>query len=145
MQRSWREISPQSRGSGCRLRHDRRVSVSVPLDQLATAVAQRAFAYVVTVSGEGSAHLLAVQVVADGDDLVMDVGRRTSSNVTERAEVTLVFPPIGAHEREADAGEPGEHDAYSLVVDGSGSETAGRLRVRPTGAVMHRPAPPFSR
>lgn len=121
------------------------MSVSVPLDQLATTVAQRAFAYVVTVSGEGSAHLLAVQVVADGDDLLMGVGRRTSSNVAERADVTLVFPPIGAGDGEADGGERGEHDAYSLVVDGSGSAEDGLLRVRPTGAVMHRPAPPFTR
>jgi hypothetical protein len=115
------------------------VSISVSLEHLPAAVARRAFAYVMTVSAEGRAHVLAVQVVPDGLDLVMDVGRRTTSNVAVRPELTLVFPPVGS----GDAPSM-EHDAYSLVVDGTGSDRGGRLVVRPTGAVMHRPAPPFT-
>lgn len=109
------------------------------LEHLPAAVARRAFAYVTTVSAEGRAHVLAAQVVPDGLDLVMDVGRRTTSNVAVRPEVTLVFPPV-----ESDGAAAMEHDAYSLVVDGMGSDRGGRLVVHPTGAVMHRPAPPFT-
>lgn len=109
------------------------------LDQLPAVMAQRSFAYVVSVSDEGQAHVLAVQVAADGDDLVMDVGRRTSSNVASRVEVMLVFPPADSSESVTV-----DHPTYSLVVDGIGRVADGRLRVRPTSAVMHRPAPPFA-
>lgn len=112
------------------------MSIPVPLEQLPAAITARDFAYVVTVSAGGRAHLLAVDVTVRGDDLVMDVGGSSLRNVTERPDVTLVFPPI--------AGGHGEHDAYSLVVDGSGAESDGRLVVRPGHAVLHRPAPPFT-
>jgi hypothetical protein len=116
------------------------VSIAIPVDQLPAAVAQRPFAYVVTVSAEGQAHVLAVQVVVEGHDLLMDVGRRTSANVGAGAEVMLVFPPV-----EPNTPPVVEHAAYSLVVDGTGAVADGRLRVHPTAAVMHRPAPPFTR
>lgn len=92
-----------------------------------------------TVSDEGRAHVLAVDVVARDGVLIMDVGRSTLRNVAAAPEVTLVLPPIDGRSDVA-----GDHDAYSLVVDGTGEEVDGRLVVRPTGAVLHRPAPPFT-
>jgi hypothetical protein len=115
------------------------VSVTVPLDHLPTAIAGRPFAYVVTVSDAGRAHVLAVDVVARDGVLVMDVGRSTLQNVATSPQLTLVLPPITGREDAAD-----DHDAYSLVVDGTGGEVDGRLVVQPTGAVLHRPAPPFT-
>jgi hypothetical protein len=115
------------------------VSIAVPLDQLPTAIAARSFAYVVTVSDAGRAHVLAVDLVARDGMLIMDVGRSTLRNVATTPELTLVLPPIDGR---GDAA--GDHDAYSLVVDGLGREDDGRLVVQPTGAVLHRPAPPFT-
>ncbi len=111
----------------------------MPLDQLPTAIAARSFAYVMTVSDEGRAHVLAVDVVARDGRLIMDVGRSTLRNVATAPQLTLVLPPITARGGPAD-----DHDAYSLVVDGTGEEIDGRLVVQPTGAVLHRPAPPFT-
>lgn len=115
------------------------MSIAVSLDELPTAIAGRPFAYVMTVSEQGRAHVLAVDVVARDGVLLMDVGRSTLRNVATAPEVTLVLPPITGREGLAD-----DHDAYSLVVDGTGEEIDGRLVVQPTGAVLHRPAPPFT-
>lgn len=112
------------------------MSIAVPLDQLGPAIAARAFAYVLTVDDEGRPRLLAVDVVEREGLLLMDVGGSTARNVTARPDVTLVFPPV--------TGGGDEHDAYSLVVDGTATGAEGRLAMTPTWAVLHRPAPPFS-
>jgi len=106
------------------------VSVPVDLDQLAEALADFTFAYLITVSDDFGAHAVAVDpVLAGGRFEVGGVGRSTRRNATAHADVTLVWPPA----------EPG---GYSLIVDGRGSFASDQapLVVVPGRAVLHRKA-----
>ena len=59
--------------------------------------------------------------------LVLDApGRGTLANAAANEAVTLLWPPRVA-------------DDFSLIVDGTAEVAGERLRVRPTGAVLHRP------
>src|SRR5262245_46378270 len=108
------------------------MSVKVDLDQLAGALADYTFAYLVTVSDDYRAHTVAVgPVLAAGVFDVGSIGGGTRRNVDQHAGVTLVWPPR----------EPG---GYSLIVDGTGQTTETSLRVVPARAVLHRPAVPGS-
>ena len=108
------------------------MSVKVDLDQLAGALADFTFAYLVTVDDGYHAHTVAAEpVLVDG---VLDVGRvgnSTRRNARSHPDVTLVWPPR----------EPG---GYTLIVDGRGQpadpDTA--LKVVPSRAVLHRKAAP---
>jgi hypothetical protein len=106
------------------------MSVKVDLDQLADALADFTFAYLITVGDDYRAHTVAVQpVFADGIVDVGQVGNGTRSNAGAHPDVTVVWPPR----------EPG---GYTLIVDGHGRLTDVALRVVPTRAVLHRPAAP---
>ena len=107
------------------------MSIYVPLDELQRASADYGFAYLLTSSAAGKApHAVAVQpVVADDHIRVDGLGRRTRANADACAAVALVWVP-------ATIGQ------YSLIVDGQASPGAGDgLVIRPTRAVLHRPAP----
>jgi hypothetical protein len=109
------------------------MSIPVPLERLRVAIAERRpHAYVLTVSDDGRPHAVDAPVVWDGDALGVDVGRRSAANATARPAISLLFPV--------------RHDGdYSLIVDGTATVTqagdAARVRVAPTKAVLHRPAP----
>jgi hypothetical protein len=106
------------------------MSVKVDLDQLADALADFTFAYLITVGDDYRAHTVAVApVLSDGVIGVGSVGNTTRSNVGHHDGVTLVWPPS----------EPG---GYTLIVDGLGMPTDDALTVTPTRAVLHRPAAP---
>ena len=109
------------------------MSVKVDLDQLADALADFTFAYLITVGDDYHAHTVAVDpVLVDGIVDVGAIGNRTRQNLDRHDGVTLVWPPR----------EPG---GYTLIVDGSGRSTdAEVLRVVPNRAVLHRPAMPGS-
>jgi hypothetical protein len=89
-------------------------------------------AYVITVTDDGKPHAVAVTVGWDDDTLTFGAGRTTTANAAERPDVALLWPPV----------EPG---GYSLIVDGCAARRQGAsgdgLVVRPTRAVLHRPAP----
>ncbi len=109
------------------------MSIAVGLDELRAQIEHFGTAYVLTVSDDGRAHSVAVSVGWRGDDLVVPAGRTTSRNATARPLVALLWPPTTA-------------DAYSLIVDATfvaGAEIEGgqELTLRPTKAVLHRPAP----
>lgn len=107
------------------------MSVKVDLDELATKIGEYGFAYLVSVSTEGRAHVLAVTPdVVDGGVLLGGIGRHTLANVESNPTATLVWPPVA----------PG---GYSLLVDGTAtSDTeAATVTVSPTKAILHRPAP----
>ncbi len=109
------------------------MSVPVELHELAERIAEHDFAYLVTVTTEGRAHVVAVSPSVVGDGVVLDgTGRRSLANVVARPDVTLLWPPRVA-------------GGYSLIVDGRGAvaedEAAGTVRVAPSRAVLHRPAP----
>jgi len=105
------------------------VSIVVPADQLADAVARYGFAYLVTVGDDGRPHVVAVSPEPTADGLLLDdLGRRTRANATARPEVTLVWPP-------------GTVEAFSLIVDGVATPSGDTVVVAPSRAVLHRPAP----
>lgn len=117
------------------------MSIPVPLDQLADEVARWGPGYLLTVSDDQRAHLLALRptVVHDGTVggsgatyvLRFDGGGgRACRNAVARPNVSVVFPPA-AHA-----------DGYSLVIDGDATVVGDLVDVRPTGALLHRPAPP---
>jgi hypothetical protein len=108
------------------------MSIPVPIDDLRAAIAERGLnAYLLTVTNDGRPHAVHAPLQWSGDHLVVEVGRRTAANATARPTVSLLFPVRAAGD-------------YSLIVDGVATVDGGeptRLRVTPTKAVLHRPAP----
>lgn len=105
------------------------MSIAVDLADLPAAIAEQiGWCYLVTVSDEGQARVLAVapEVSADGA-LTFEVGKGTAGNVAARPAITVVYPPAVA-------------TAMSLIVDGSATVEGTTVRLIPTWAVMHRSA-----
>lgn len=102
------------------------MSIPVPLAELAEAMGRYGFAYLLTADG-GRPHAVAVTPVIDGEDLVTSAGRRTCAHASAQPEVALVWPPT-------------EAGGYSLIVDGTASVSGEQVRIRPSHAVLHRPA-----
>lgn len=110
------------------------MSIEVAIPQLFDEIERWGFGYLLTVSEGDRTHLLALRptVVGDGDDrrLRFDAGGgRACRNAALRPNISLVFPPAP------------HSDGYSLVVDGQGTVDGDHVDVRPTWAVLHRPAP----
>jgi hypothetical protein len=106
------------------------MSVKVDLDQLADALADFTFAYLITVGEDHRAHTVAVQpAFINGVLDVGSIGNTTRKNVGRHDGVTLVWPPR-------------ESGGYTLIVDGDGQSTGDALKVVPSRAVLHRPAAP---
>ena len=106
------------------------MSIPVAIPDLEAATAERGWAYLLTVRDDLRPHVVAVTPVWEAERLVMGVGRGTARNAGERPAVTLCYPPV-------------EPDGYSLIVDGTAEVDAeGRIVFDPSGAVLHRPAPP---
>lgn len=105
------------------------MSVKVDLDQLAGALTDFTFAYLVTVGDDYRAHTVAVvPALVDGTLDIGTVGGSTRRNLAKHDGVTLVWPPR----------DPG---GYSLIVDGLAQpDDDDRLRITPSRAVLHRPA-----
>lgn len=106
------------------------MSIPVPLDELAAAIGRRTGqTYLVSIRDERP-HVVAVTpTVRDDGTLVVGAGRRTSLNVAERPEVTLLWP--------VDDGDP----KHSLLVDGTATASPGddeTLEITPTSAILHR-------
>jgi hypothetical protein len=109
------------------------MSVKVDLDQLAGALVDFTFAYLVTVATTTTRIFAVEPVLVDGVIDVGPVGGGTRKNLAKHDGVTLVWPPR-------------EPEGYTLIVDGRGqptdSDTA--LKVVPSRAVLHRKAAPDS-
>ncbi len=104
------------------------MSVEVETDQLGEALQGYAFAYLITVSAEAKSHVVAVSPTLVEDSLVLtDLGRRTRTNATDHPAATLLWPPT-------------EAGGYSLIVDGEATVNGEGLIIRPSRAVLHRPA-----
>ena len=102
-----------------------------PVPDLESVVRERGgHAYIVTVSAQTGPHAVWVPVRWEGNGLVAEVGAQTAANAAARPLVSLLYP----------VRDPGD---YSLIVDGTAAvEDGGRVRVRPTKVVLHRPGPP---
>jgi hypothetical protein len=106
------------------------MSIPVPVEGLAEAMASHPYAYLLTVSDDGRPHAVAVVPSLVDGALCASVGRRTAANAAARPNgVSLVWPPA-------------ETGGYSLIVDGAASVSGEMVSVAPTKAVLHRPAPP---
>jgi hypothetical protein len=109
------------------------MSIGVELAELQeVSAARRRAPYLLTVGDDGRPHSVEIDWVWRDAELELRVGNRTLANARARALVSLLWP--------AD-----ELGGYSLIVDGDvvGSEqsdSGGIVRVRPTRAVLHRPA-----
>ena len=111
------------------------MSIAVDLEQLRATIGTMTRApYLLTVSDDGRAHSVAVAWEWHDDELDCAVGNRTLANARSRPEVSLLWAPNDA-------------DGYSLIVDATVTATAGTgtgdnvVRLQPTRAVLHRPAP----
>ena len=89
--------------------------------------------YLVTTSTDLRPHTTHVIVSLDGGYLNAIVGRKTATNITDRALVSLLFMPV----------EPG---GFTLIVDGIGSvgttDDVHAVSINVTAAVLHRNADP---
>ena len=108
------------------------MSVPVGLEELAARIDERAMGpYLLTCGDESRPHATAIALRWDGGELVGPCGRSSGANAVARPAVSLLWPP--------DA--PG---GYSLIVDADATVDdtgGGRLvRLRPTHAILHRPA-----
>ncbi|HEY6316658.1 MAG TPA: pyridoxamine 5'-phosphate oxidase family protein [Acidimicrobiia bacterium] len=110
------------------------MSIGVALDELRAALdgLERA-PYLVTVGDDGRPHAVAVPWRWRDDELDVPAGNRSLANAGTRPDVTLLWPANDA-------------DGYTLIVDATVVHTEGTgtgdnlVRVRPTRAVLHRPA-----
>jgi hypothetical protein len=108
------------------------MSIPVAIDDLVAATGEYGWAYLLTVRDDLRPHIVAVNPVWEGDQLVIAVGRGTARNAAARSSISLCYPPV-------------EAGAYSLIVDGDATVVGdATVRFVPTGAVLHRPAVPGS-
>jgi hypothetical protein len=105
------------------------MSIAVELHELrAVADNQAPFAYLLTVSDNESAHAVAIRPsIADGA-ISCEAGKSSCANATARPRVSLLWPPATPED-------------YSLIVDGDAAVEGSTVRITPTRAVRHRPAP----
>jgi hypothetical protein len=110
------------------------MSLPVELEHLREAIAATDRApYLLTVGDDERPHSVAATWDWQGDELALPVGNRTLTNARARGLISLLWPPS-------------EPSGYSLIVDGDVTHTEGTgagdnlMRVRPTRAVLHRPA-----
>jgi hypothetical protein len=103
------------------------MSIPVELDDLAAAIDDYGWAYVLTVGDDQRAHIVAASPRWTSERLVFSGGRRTAANATARPNISLCYPPP-------------DPSGYSLIVDGTASIDGQVIEFAPTGAVLHRPA-----
>jgi hypothetical protein len=105
------------------------MSIGVDLDRLREEATRHGpWAYLLTTNDDSRPHAVAVTIGWDADAVVVDAGRRSCANASARPNVSLLWPPH-------------EDGGYHLVVDADASERDGGLRLSPTRATLHRPAP----
>ena len=105
------------------------MSIPVELRGLAEVLARYRFAYLLTSRAGSAPHVAAVVPILEAGELLVEgIGRRTRENLLAHPLVSLVWPP-------------GTESEHSLIVDGEGVSDGSSLRVRPSRAVLHRPAP----
>ena len=105
------------------------MSISVQLDELRELVEQQApYAYLLTVADDGRPHAVALRMAISEGEIVCDAGKTSCKNANARPDVSLLWPPVDVAD-------------YSLIVDGKATVDGSTVRIAPTRAVRHRPAP----
>ena len=104
------------------------MSIKVDLSEVASVAAGQApFAYLLTVSDDATAHVVATQVAFGSEELTCAVGATSCRNASARPNVSLLWPPAVPTD-------------YSLIVDGVASVSDSVVTIVPSRAVKHRPA-----
>jgi hypothetical protein len=103
------------------------MSIPVALADLSSVVADHPWGYLVTVGDDERAHVLAVASDLRDGSFHTAAGRSTRANGALRSAVTMAFP----HR---------DQGGYTLIVDGEIEIDDAEVRVRPTSAILHRPA-----
>ncbi|MGD8200636.1 pyridoxamine 5'-phosphate oxidase family protein [Ornithinimicrobium sp. W1679] len=103
------------------------MSIVVDLDQLATALADHPYGYLLTTSGGAVKAVTVSAHVVDGHVVVPVPSNGSARNLADNPAATLLFPPA-------------EPRGYSLIVDGTAVSTDDGFRLEPSRAVLHRPA-----
>jgi hypothetical protein len=109
------------------------MSIPVALRNLDAAVGERgSAAYVLTVTERGTPHVVHAEILRDAAGLMAVVGESTARNAGSRPHVTVLYPSRRPED-------------YSLIVDVVATVVSTpdgvRLRLAPSRAVLHRPAP----
>ena len=105
------------------------MSIKVELSEVReVADAQMGFAYLLTVTDHATPHLIAITPHFGDGEITCDAGKTSRANVAVRPTVSLLWPPVVASD-------------YSLIVDGTATVDGETVRITPTRAVRHRPAP----
>ena len=105
------------------------MSIAVQLDELREIAEQQApYAYLLTVADDGRPHAVALRMTIGEDEIVCDGGKTSCKNASARPDVSLLWPPVDVAD-------------YSLIVDGTARVNGSTVRIAPTRAVRHRPAP----
>ena len=105
------------------------MSIAVAIADLAVEMARFGeSAFVLTTSDDGRAHISHVAVTHRDGLLHCTVGRRSAGNARARAQIAVLWPPHST-------------DGFSLIVDADATVEGSELRMTPTKAVLHRPAP----
>lgn len=110
------------------------MSVAVGLDELRRKIEEfPTDPYLLSVGDDGRAHTVAVSARWSGDDLVVPAGNTTVRNATARPLVALLWPPPA-------------RGGFSLIVDATvvsthRADAGNEITLRPSRAVLHRPAP----
>ena len=102
------------------------MSIAVALEDLADKLDEYPWCYLVT-TGEERPHVLAVKPSVVEGGLRCETGHSSRANVVGNPLVVLMFPPS-------------QPDGFSLLVDGEGEVNGDGIVVKPTWAVLHRPA-----
>ena len=103
------------------------MSVVVPVEELAAALVDYPWGYLVTVGNEHRSHVLAIPTDFHDGALHLRGGRSAMANVAAHPNVTMVFPHPAA-------------GGYSLIVDGVATVDGQYVAVSPQHAILHRPA-----
>jgi hypothetical protein len=105
------------------------MSIGVTLEELADEMQRYGpTAFVLTTNDDGRAHISHVAVTHEQGALWCTVGGRSTANAVARSGIAILWPPPTA-------------DGFSLIVDADVAVDGDRLRLTPTRAVKHRPAP----
>ena len=105
------------------------MSIAVAIDRLGVEMARFGeSAFVLTTSDDGRPHISHVAVIHEGGFLHCNVGRHSADNARARARIAVLWPPAAT-------------DGFSLIVDADAVVDGSELRLTPTKAVLHRPAP----
>lgn len=103
------------------------MSIPVPIDRLAETLRDFGVGYLLTSGADGRVKAVTVEPTAVDGALECGRSKGSAANLAERPLATLLFPPT----------EPRGH---TLLVDGAAEVTEAGITLRPTSAVLHRPA-----